>query len=51
VESGMDLVRHMIASPHAPDKHDSPISGQLMERSVKILSARRVVPVAVPPAK
>lgn len=42
VEEGMDAVRHILAAPTIPNAGRGPMRGQMIEKPVRIVSARRV---------
>lgn len=48
VESGMPLVHDMLALPRSQDVGDGSMQGQILAEPVKILTVRRVAPVAAP---
>lgn len=47
---GMDVVKAIFDAPVSPTKGEGGMRGQLLEKPVKILAARRVVPPPTPPA-
>lgn len=44
VESGMDVVKQLLAMPRSPDAGGAGMHGQMLANPVKILTARRVAP-------
>lgn len=42
VEEGMDVVRHILAAPTVPNAGRGPMRGQMIDKPVKIVAARRV---------
>jgi peptidyl-prolyl cis-trans isomerase A (cyclophilin A) len=44
VEEGMDTVRALLAAPTVPNAGRGPMRGQMMEKPVRIVSARRAPP-------
>jgi peptidyl-prolyl cis-trans isomerase A (cyclophilin A) len=48
VESGMDVVKQLLAMPRSADAGGADFHGQMLASPVKIISARRVV-VSVKP--
>ncbi|HEX8062079.1 MAG TPA: peptidylprolyl isomerase [Allosphingosinicella sp.] len=42
VESGMDAVRKLLAAPTVPNAGRGPMRGQMIEKPVRIVSARRI---------
>lgn len=48
VESGMDVVRQLLAMPRSPDAGGADMRGQMLASPVKIVTARRVVVASKP---
>ena len=50
VVGGMEVVRRIYDAPLSPTKGDGIMRGQLLERPVRVLTARRAAPISPPAA-